>query len=124
MGYGLLVGKKRKMDGYKWRKFCGVLIESIWRQINGKKDRKDDTNKREFLRNELRKAEDLYRLMKINGMESSNGTCFGVMEFIVLVVCWLNDVVMRLDDEDKDDFSILSLPMVLMNGCDAFEKSK
>ena len=116
--YGLLVGKKRKMDGYKWRKFCAVLIESIWLQTYGEKDRKDDT-KKEFFRNELRKAEDLYRLMKMNGMESSNGTCFGVMEFIVLVVCWLSDVVTRVDDEDGH--SILSL---LMNGCDAFEKSK
>jgi hypothetical protein len=117
--YRLLVGKKRKMDGYKWRKFCGVLIESIWLQTYGKKDRKDDT-KKEFFRNELRKAEDLYRSMKMNGMESSNITCFGVMEFIVLVVSWLNDVVTRVD-EDDDSISILSL---LMNGCDAFEKSK
>ena len=125
--YVLLVGKKRKrMDAYKWRKFVTVVISEIWNQLNGKKDKKDGTKegmKVEFLRNEIRKAEDLFRLMKMNGMEQSTGTCFGVMEFIVLVVRLLNDVVIRIvDDEEKDEdgFSILSL---LMNGCDAFEKS-
>jgi len=121
--YMVLVGARRKMDGYKWRKFVTTVLQN-----------ENERSTNEEIREEIRVAENLWHRFKLCANDEGCGGHFDSLAFTKLLFTWITGRLQRCrkmnkeqdrkdtEEEDKNLMS-LALSIHIQEGCQHFMSS-